>query len=156
MKRLNSRKEYEIRNQIKELDEQLKVEKVVSEKIRHFIDKKRQIINDRADEREKLKDAKMTELQAVKDIIIQKKEDAEKETSELQQKCEEEEEDRQKRDIKDQENSALEKQKLKEKQDMETAALYVQRKWNWFQTEGKHLAKKRKGKKGGKKGKKKK
>lgn len=74
----------------------------------------------------------MTELQAVKDIIIQKKEDAEKETSELQQKCEEEEEDRQKRDIKDQENSALEKQKLKEKQDMETAALYVQRKWNWF------------------------
>ena len=98
----------------------------------------------------------MTELQAVKDIIIQKKEDAEKETSELQQKCEEEEEDRQKRDIKDQENSALEKQKLKEKQDMETAALYVQRKWNWFQTEGKHLAKKRKGKKGGKKGKKKK
>ena len=98
----------------------------------------------------------MTELQAVKDVIIQKKEDAEKETSELQQKCEEEEEDRQKRDIKDQENTALEKQKLKEKQDMETAALYVQRKWNWFQTEGKHLAKKRKGKKGGKKGKKKK
>lgn len=39
---------------------------------------------------------------------------------------------------------------------METAALYVQRKWNWFQTVGKHLAKKRKGKKGGKKGKKKK
>lgn len=51
----------------------------------------------------------------MKDIIIQKKEDAEKETSELQQKCEEEEEDRQKRDIKDQENAALEKQKLKEK-----------------------------------------
>ena len=118
------------------------------------------MISDKADEREKMKDAKMTELQAEKDIIIQKKEDAEKQTSELQAKCEEEEEDRQKRDIKDQENAAEEAKKQKEKLDMESAALYVQRKWNWFQTEGKHLAKKRKGKgkggKGGKGGKKKK
>lgn len=38
---------------------------------------------------------------------------------------------------------------------MDLAAKYVQRKWHWFQTEGKLLAKKRKGKKG-KKGKKKK
>ena len=37
---------------------------------------------------------------------------------------------------------------------MDLAAKYIQRKWNWFQTEGKFLAKKRKGKKG--KGKKKK
>jgi len=39
--------------------------------------------------------------------------------------------------------------------DMEDAARYIQRKWKWFQDEGKFLAKKRKGKKG-KKGKKKK
>ena len=39
---------------------------------------------------------------------------------------------------------------------MDNAAKYIQRKWNWFQTEGRLLAKKRKGgkKKGGKKKKK--
>ena len=70
MKRLNSRKEYEIRNQIKELEEQLKVEKVVSYKIRVFIEKRRQIISDKADEREKLKESKMAELLADKEVII--------------------------------------------------------------------------------------
>jgi len=38
--------------------------------------------------------------------------------------------------------------------DMDAAAKYIQRKWNWYQTEGKLLAKKKKGKKGGKKKKK--
>ena len=38
---------------------------------------------------------------------------------------------------------------------MDLAAKYIQKKWNWFQTEGKFLAKKRKGGKKGK-GKKKK
>ena len=38
---------------------------------------------------------------------------------------------------------------------MDAAAKYIQKKWHWFQTEGKLFAKKRKGKKG-KKGKKKK
>ena len=38
---------------------------------------------------------------------------------------------------------------------MDEAARFIQRKWQWFQTVGKFLAKKRKGKKGGKKKKKK-
>lgn len=37
---------------------------------------------------------------------------------------------------------------------MEDAARAIQAKWQWFQTVGKHLVKKRKGKKGGKKKKK--
>ena len=76
------------------------------------------------------------------------------EISVLTQKCEEEEEDRKARELKDQEAAELEQQKIQEKLDMDAAARYVQRKWNWFQTEGKLLAKKRKGKKGKKKGKK--
>ena len=38
-----------MRNQIKELEEQLKVEKVVSEKIRAFILKKKEVITTKAD-----------------------------------------------------------------------------------------------------------
>jgi hypothetical protein len=45
---------------------------------------------------------------------------------------------------------------LREKMAMEDASRFIQRKWNWFQTVGKFLAKKKKGRKGGKKGKKKK
>ncbi len=48
-----------------------------------------------------------------------------------------------------------EQQRAKEKMSMDDAARFIQRKWNWFQTVGKFLAKKKKGRKGGKKGKKK-
>jgi len=39
---------------------------------------------------------------------------------------------------------------------METAAKYIQRKWNWWKEIGHTYGKKKKGRKGGKKGKKKK
>ena len=74
----------------------------------------------------------------------------------MQAKCDEEGEVKKQQDAIDKENEAIELAKLKEKEEMDMAAKYIQRKWNWFQTEGKFLAKKRKGKKGGKKGKKKK
>ena len=46
-------------------------------------------------------------------------------------------------------------QKRKEKMSMEDAARYIQRRWQWFQTEGRFLAKKsKKGRKGKKKKKK--
>jgi len=45
--------------------------------------------------------------------------------------------------------------KVREKMSMEDAARYIQRRWTWFQTEGKFLAKKgKKGRKGKKKKKK--
>ena len=68
--------------------------------------------------------------------------------------CDEAEEERRERGQKDEETEKLEQAKIQEKVDMDLAAKYVQQKWHWYQTEGKNLAKKRKGKKG--KGKKKK
>jgi len=44
---------------------------------------------------------------------------------------------------------------LRDKMAMDDASRFIQRKWNWFQTVGKFLAKKKKGRKGGKKKKKK-
>lgn len=52
------------------------------------------------------------------------------------------------------EKKQQENEKIKEKMSMEDAARFIQRKWNWFQTVGKFMAKKKKGRKG-KKGKKK-
>ena len=62
-----------------------------------------------------------------------------------------------KQDDIDGEEEEKELAKIKQKEDMEKAAKYVQERWVWFQDEGRALAKKRKrGGKGGKKGKKKK
>ena len=44
--------------------------------------------------------------------------------------------------------------KIKEKMAMDDAARYIQRRWDWFQTDGRLLAKKKKGRKGKKKKKK--
>jgi len=53
--------------------------------------KKKEIIMQKADQRERLKDKKIQELIAEKDLIFEKKEKAEKETNELQAKCDDEE-----------------------------------------------------------------
>ena len=50
----------------------------------------------------------------------------------------------------------VDEERLKEKMTMDEAARFIQRKWHWFQTVGKFLAKKKKGRKGKKGGKKKK
>lgn len=62
MKRQNSRIEYDLNNKIEELTEQLKVEHEVSQKITAFIRKKKGVIEKKAEERDRLKDAKVNEL----------------------------------------------------------------------------------------------
>ena len=83
------------------MNETLKNEIVVSDKIRNFIKKQKGIVEKHAEERDRLKDKKINELQDEKEKIHQLKEQATLETSELTQKCEEEEEDRKARDLKD-------------------------------------------------------
>lgn len=56
----------------------------------------------------------------------------------------------------EQNKAAKEDEKEAEKMSMDDAARFIQRKWNWFSTVGKFLAKKKKGRKGKKGGKKKK
>jgi len=98
--------------------------------------------------REDKKEKKSNELNQEKDEILEKKEDAYKETQKMEALCQEQEDERRQREAKDQEALEAEQAKIKEKMDMDLAAKYVQRKWNWFQTEGKFLAKKRKGQEG--------
>ena len=62
MKRQNSRIEKSLDNKIEELTEQLKVEHEVSQKITAFIRKKKGVIEKKAEERDRLKDAKVNEL----------------------------------------------------------------------------------------------
>ena len=64
-------------------------------------------------------------------------------------------EDRKRRDEEQAAENEAKEQKIKERMSMDDAARYIQRRWDWFQTEGKFLAKKgKKGRKGKKKKKK--
>lgn len=64
-------------------------------------------------------------------------------------------EERKKREEEQDNDEAGKEGKIREKMSMEDAARYIQRRWTWFQTEGKFLAKKgKKGRKGKKKKKK--
>ena len=46
--------------------------------------------------------------------------------------CQEQEDERRQRDAKDQEALEAEQAKVKDKLDMDLAAKYIQKKWNWF------------------------
>lgn len=152
--RLYSMKEDALRNQIAELKSQLETEKLVSKRITSFVKKKKELLEKEAEERDQKRDAMLNQLNVEKEDIQAKKDEADKEIQHMQGLCEEEEQDRKLRELKDQEAAAEEQKKVQEKMDMDAAAKYIQRKWNWYQTEGKLLAKKKKGKKGGKKKKK--
>lgn len=127
---------------------------MVSERIRGFIEKKRKIIAGTSEDRDKLKDKVVKELENVKEDIKTANETGQEEINDMKGLCDAAEDERRERGTKDEENEKLEQAKIQEKVDMDLAAKYVQQKWHWYQTEGKNLAKKRKGKKG--KGKKKK
>lgn len=121
-----------------------------------FINRRKEIIQDVSDKRDRLREKEVNILMDERQTIITKKEEADQEIEIVRQKCQDEEEARILQQNKDDETAAEETQKEQEKQDRLIAAKYIEKKWHWFQTEGKFLAKKRKkGKgKGGKKKKK--
>lgn len=62
--------ETNLRNEIQEIKESLEVEKLVSKKIQDFILKKKLIIEDKNETREKLREKKLNLLGAAKDAIM--------------------------------------------------------------------------------------
>ena len=155
MTRLQNKVETDMRNDIKRLKETLDVEKLVSKKIIDFINRQRDTVQIKSDNREKHRESEVTRLGEDRLKIQQKKEEADEDIKNKQIECEELDEEKKLAQARDDEDAAKENDKLKQKEDMIAASKYIMKKWNWFQTEGKFLAKKRKGKKGGK-GKKKK
>lgn len=123
----------------------------MNSRIRRFVNGKTAVLNNLAEEQDKLKDNKNDLFEKEKEDINKKKEDDEKETTKMHQLIQQEIDERNKRDKEEQERVEEVERRKKEKLDMEDAARYIQRKWKWFQDVGKNWAKKRKGKKGGKK-----
>jgi len=118
--------ETEKRQRIEELKEQIEIERLVSERIRGFIEKKRKVIAATSEDRDKLKDKVVKELETVKEDIKTNNEEGLVEIDTMKGLCDEAEEERRERGTKDEENEKLEQSKIQEKVDMDLAAKYVQ------------------------------
>lgn len=140
---------------INEHDAQLKTEEQVSTAVKGHLDNRRREIDDMTRERDREKEQKAAALDQEREEIMNNKQAAKEDYERIMQKIAEDNEDRKRLEELDKKQENDEQAKIQKKIAMEDAARYVQRRWDWFQTEGKFLAKKgKKGRKG--KGKKKK
>jgi len=77
MQRGHSMKETALRNRISDLKSQLEVEKLVSERIRGFIQKKKDKLDEHSEQRDKLREKNIAKLEVEKSEIKDNKEEAE-------------------------------------------------------------------------------
>ena len=140
--------------QIDALTKQLDTESLVTKTIKDHLSKKQMQLVDLTKAREAKKDKEGAELEAEKLRIQGMRQAAQEEYEEIKRMIADDDEYRKHIAQMEAEKQAAEDEKVKEKMSMDDAARFIQRKWNWFQTVGKFLAKKKKGRKG-KKGKKK-
>ena len=140
--------------QIDALNRQLETESLVTKTIKEHLSKKQMQLVDLTKARESKKDKEGAELEAEKLRIQGMRQTAQEEYEEIKRLIADDDEYRRNLAKMESEKQAADDEKVKEKMSMDDAARFIQRKWNWFQTVGKFLAKKKKGRKG-KKGKKK-
>lgn len=110
--RIDSMSETAKRQRIEHLKEQCEVEKLVSERIRGFIEKKRKVIQTDADSRDKLKDKVVKGLEELKDGIKTNNEEALVTIENIKGQCDEAEDERRERGSLDDDNAKQEKAKI--------------------------------------------
>lgn len=152
-KRIFDKEKEKLKERITVLEDQLKTENLVSDRIRKFVQSKTEMLQKKADNQDKLREKRVEALEKERDDIHHKREEDEREMTKMHQLILQEADEKGKRDREEKDRQEELERKRQEKMDMEDAARYIQRKWKWYQEVGKHLAKK---KKKGKKGKKKK
>lgn len=141
--------------QIESMRKLLDTETLVTQTIRKHLLTKQAELKELSTKRDVLREKEVVELEGQKMTVTNKRQDAQTEYDELKSKVFQDDEERARNALLEQEKQSKDDEKVKEKMSMDEAARFIQRKWNWFQTVGKFMAKKRKGKKGGKKKKKK-
>ena len=121
-----------LRDKIQKLKDNLEIEGKVSKKIQSFIGAKKSQIITKYEALDQKRENCNKKIAEDKEDIELKKEEANEEMNEMQKKVEEQNEERRKQEILDEENAAEERRHLQEKIDMDIAAKYIQKKWNWY------------------------
>ena len=136
-----------LRNQIEELKQNIEIEKLVSKKIQDFVSTKKEGVDKQEREVSDLREDKGKDYQKKHEDITEDMEKAKINMEDVQNLINVEQDERQSQDKLDANTAADEQKKVQEKLDMEKAARYVQKKWEWWLAVGKSLAKGKKKKK---------
>ena len=137
--------------QIETMRKQLETETLVTTTNKKHLTTKVAELKDLTSKRDALREKEIADLELEKKKVTDKRLEAQQEYDKVKEDILNDDENRRRLALLDQEKQSKEDEKVKEKMSMDEAARFIQRKWHWFQTVGKFMAKKRKGKKGGKK-----
>ena len=152
--RIYKKEEQGMQKTIDQLKSQIETENLVTSTIRKHLAAKQAELQMLTKERDQKKDREGADLEQEKLRIQGLRQAATEEYEEIKKLIADDDEYRANLAKLESEKKQAEDEKVREKMSMDDAARFIQRKWNWFQTVGKFLAKKKKGRKG-KKGKKK-
>ena len=152
--RIYKKEEQGMQKTIDQLKSQIDTENLVTSTIRKHLAAKQAELQMLTKERDQKKDREGADLEQEKLRIQGLRQAATEEYEEIKKLIADDDEYRANLAKLESEKKQAEDEKVREKMSMDDAARFIQRKWNWFQTVGKFLAKKKKGRKG-KKGKKK-
>ena len=153
--RLHKKKETELEKEIENLHSVLATEREVNDAVAKHLKERVVLLNEKYKAQEAKREAHSKEIDMQKQEIKDRKAKALEEMQEITDAITKDKEERRKREEENEEEEQKQEAKIREKMSMDDAARYIQRRWHWFQTEGKFLAKKgKKGRKGKKKKKK--
>ena len=153
--RLHKKKETELQKEIDRMKAVLTTEQEVNAAVEVHLRERVDLLIGKYKEQDSKRESEVTNIENEKTDIRERKQKATEEIQEIVEKIKLDAAERAKRDEEMMAENESKEAKVREKMSMEDAARYIQRRWTWFQTEGKFLAKKgKKGRKGKKKKKK--
>jgi len=133
----------------------LATEEEVNNVVRSHLSERVQLLQGKSKEQESKCEEERVRIESERNEIKEKKTKASEEIAEIMEKIKADTAERKQREEKQGIDGDTKAAKIREKMSMDDAARYIQRRWVWFQTEGRFLAKKgKKGRKGKKKKKK--
>lgn len=140
-----------LEERIAKLKSSISKEELVHETTTKRLQEKTELLRQRISDHEKAREDKMNKFDEEKKQIHENKKLDEEEVIKMTDLIAEEDKLAKKRDQEEQAEAEDQARIQREKMACDDAARQIQRKWDWFQREGKFLAKKKKGKKGKKK-----
>jgi len=140
-----------LEKKIERLKKEIQTERIVSERIKNWHNKKAGELQEEQDDREKIKNDGVDAIKKEVQEILEQKQEDEEEIARMEEDIKEEQKMQEQKEQEEAERQRMAVQKAKEMKEMDEATGYLQWKWKWFNEEGRKWVKKKKKKKGKKK-----
>ena len=135
-------------DEIKTLTRHIETETIVFDTVKEHLTRKREELLDISSQTEKKREREIAKLETKLEEIKENSDRALEQIEEMTTKIDQNRNERAREEAEEAFEAEKQEALLREKMAMDDASRFIQRKWNWFQTVGKFLAKKKKGRKG--------